>query len=195
MGVVDNEFVEISRGDRTVFEVLFKKLYARLCVFAESMVHNRDVAEDIVQGVFCLLWEKRKELCITGSLKSYLYSSVYNAAMDLLKHEKVKLAFSDFMQKHGSVSENEIEHLFDQENNDLLVRQINDAINNLPMQCRDIFLLSRFAGKKNMEIALKLNISVRTVETQLYRAMVHLRKDLSGLRNSEFLLFILLFGR
>lgn len=189
MRVADNEFSEIKGGSRVVFETLFKELYARLCVYAESIIHDRDMAEDIVQNIFCQLWEKRDEITITDSLKSYLYRSVYNAALNTLKHEKVRLAFSDFIQKHGKVSENEIEYLFDQESRDLLIRRINEIIERLPSQCRDIFLLSRFAGKKNVEIAQELHISIRTVETQLYRAMKRLREDLVHLRNSEILFF------
>ena len=162
----------------------------RLCVYAESIVRDRDVAEDLVQNVFCLLWEKRERMDICESLKSYLYRSVYNAALNVLKHEKVKLAFVEFLQKQNVKSENNIEFFFDEDKQNQLVKEIKRAIDTLPGQCREIFILSRFAGKKNHEIAENLNISTRTVETQLYRAMKRLREELAHLKNNEiFFLF------
>lgn len=181
----------IVRGDKAAFEQLFRDWYVRLCVYAESIVRDRDLAEDIVQNVFCTLWEKRLGINIRESLKSYLYRSVYNAALNSMKHEKVKLAFFQFMNEHGAKGENNIEYYFDEENQNVILREINTAIEALPEQCREIFMLSRFAGKKSTEIASILNISVRTVETQLYRAMKRLREDLSHLKGSE--IFFLMF--
>lgn len=180
----------IVRGDKTAFEQLFKDWYVRLCIYAESIVRDRDMAEDLVQNVFCMLWEKREGIDIRESLKSYLYRSVYNSALNSLKHEKVKLAFFELIRKHGVKDENNIEYYFDEESQKELMNEINGAIESLPEQCREIFMLSRFSGKKSMEIALMLDISVRTVEAQLYRAMKRLREDLSHLKNSEILFFI-----
>ena len=184
----------IVRGDKGAFEQLFRDWYVRLCVYAESIVRDRDMAEDIVQNVFCTLWEKRLGIDIRESLKSYLYRSVYNAALNSIKHEKVKLAFFQFMNKHGVKGENNIEYYFDEENQNVILREINTAIEALPEQCREIFMLSRFSGKKSTEIASILNISARTVETQLYRAMKRLREDLSHLKGSE-IFFLMFFSK
>lgn len=175
----------ISKDDKVAFEKLFREWYVRLCLYAESIVRDRDMAEDLVQSMFCLLWEKRKELHIRESVKSYLYRSVYNAALNTLKHEKVKLAFLEFLQKHAVKNEESDEYWEDEKKQSAIAREINRAIENLPGQCREIFILSRFAGKKSYEIAENLNISVRTVETQLYRAMKRLREDLAHLRHYE----------
>lgn len=177
--------------NKVAFEQIFRSNYTRLCIYAESLLHDREVVEDLVQGVFCELWEKREKLKIHDSLNSYLYRAVYNAALNLLKHEKVKLGFIEFVNKHGVRGENNIEYFFDREEQGYLLEEINRAIETLPEQCREIFLLSRFAGKKSADIALALEISVRTVETQLYRAMKHLRTELAHLRNSDILLFFL----
>lgn len=83
----------IARGDKKAFEQLFREWYVRLCVYAESIVHDRDLAEDLVQNIFYILWEKRDVVNIRESIKSYLYRSTYNSALNTLKHEKVKLAF------------------------------------------------------------------------------------------------------
>lgn len=181
----------IGRGDKQVFEQVFRAWYVRLCLYAETIVRDRDLAEDLVQNVFCGLWERRQELQIRESMKNYLYRSVYNAALNSLRHEKVKRVFLAFIEKHGIKEENNIEDLMNKENQDRMVKELNRVIGRLPEQCREIFMLSRFDGRKSSEIALALNISVRTVETQLYRAMKHLREELSHLKNSGiFFLFL-----
>lgn len=183
--------IAIQRGDKKAFEQLFREWYVRLCLYAESIVRDRDMAEDVVQNVFCGLWEKRQEMQIRESVKAYLYRSVYHAALNTLKHEKVKLAFLDFIQKQGSTAENNIEYLMNKENHDRLVLEVNRVIGRLPEQCRDIFRMSRFEGMKNQQIAFELNISVRTVEVQLYRAMKRLREELQHLKGYRlFLVFL-----
>lgn len=184
----------IVLGDKKTFEQLFRKYYAPLCVYAESLVRDRDLAEDLVQGIFCVLWEKAGKYDARESLKSYLYRSVYHAALNSLKHDKVKLAFLEFLQKQGVRGENNIEYLMNTENQERLIGKLKWAIGLLPDQCRKIFMLSRFEGKKSQEIARELNLSLRTVEAQLYRAMKRLREELSHLKDGSLLLFILMRG-
>ncbi len=193
-GHSDDMMEAIVKGDKKAFEQLFRKWYVRLCVYTESIVHDPDVAEDLVQNIFCMLWEKRTLVNVRESVKSYLYRSAYHASLNVLKHEKVKLAFAEFLQKHGEQDENNIDCFFDDQNHQMLVREMNRAIAALPQQCREIFLLSRFAGKKSVEIAEMLHLSVRTVETQLYRAMKRLREELGHWRNAE-ILFCIIFSK
>ncbi len=184
----------IVKGDKKAFEQLFRMWYVRLCLYAESIVRDRDMAEDLVQNLFCMLWEKRGEIDIRESMKAYMYRSVYHAALNSLKHEKVKLAFWEFIQKEGSKDENNVERFIDKQNQDVALKEINRAIDTLPFQCRQIFLLSRFSGKKSQEIAAELDISVRTVEVQLYRAMKRLREELSHLRGAAIFWLFFLYG-
>ena len=152
------------------------------------------MAEDLVQNLFCMLWEYREEIDILESMKAYQYRSVYHAALNSLKHEKVKLAFWEFIQKQGSKDENNIEYFIDKENQEIEFKEINRAIDGLPFQCRQIFLLSRFSGKYSQVIAVDLGISVRTVEAQRYRAMKRLREELAHLRGSAIFWLFLLRG-
>lgn len=184
----------IVKGDKKAFEQLFRMWYVRLCLYAESIVRDRDMAEDLVQNLFCMLWEKRGEIDIRESVKAYMFRSVYHAALNSLKHEKVKLAFWEFIRKQGSKDENNIERFIDKQSQDIALKEINRAIDALPFQCRQIFLLSRFSGKKSQEIAAELGISVRTVEVQLYRAMKRLREELAHLRGSAIFWLFLLRG-
>ena len=117
----------------------------------------------------------------------------YHETVEILA-EKVKLAFWEFIQKQGSKDENNIKYFIDKENQEIVFKEINRAIDGLPFQCRQIFLLSRFSGKKSQEIAVELGISVRTVEAQLYRAMKRLREELAHLRGSAIFWLFLLRG-
>lgn len=182
----------IAKGDKKAFEQLFRDWYVRLCVYAESIVRDRDLAEDLVQGIFCMLWEKRDKVDVRESVKSYLYRSVYNSALNTIKHEKVKIAFLEFIRKHENEDVNDTERFFDSEDQSIVLKELNRAIETLPDQCREIFLLSRFAGKKSAEIASELDLSIRTVEAQLYRAMKRLREELSHLRRG-LILFLNIF--
>ena len=92
--------------DEAAFEKLFREWYAPLCGYAESLLHDRDASEDVVRGVFCTLWEKRETLRVEESVKSYLYRAVYNAAINMLEHEKVKAAFARFLHEREEAGEN-----------------------------------------------------------------------------------------
>lgn len=180
----------IAKGDEAAFERLFREMYTRLCVYAESLVRDHAQAEDMVQGVFCNLWEKREKLDVSVSVSSYLFKAVYHEALNVLKHERVKADFARFIEERGEQSENNVENFFLRESRDEVVAEINRAIDSLPEQCREILLLSRFSGKKSADIAELLHLSVRTVETQLYRAMKQLRVKLKHLRNTDVFLFL-----
>ena len=166
----------------------------RLCLYAESIVRAMRKWRTLYRIYFCMLGKKGKRSISGESMKAYLYRSVYHAALNSLKHEKVKLAFWEFIQKQGSKDENNIEYFIDKENQEIVFKEINRAIDGLPFQCRQIFLLSRFSGKKSQEIAVELGISVRTVEAQLYRAMKRLREELAHLRGSAIFWLFLLRG-
>ena len=177
-------FRKISGGDRPAFGRLFNLFYVRLCLYAESIVRDSSAAEDIVQNVFCLLWEKRESLNIGTSVKSYLYRSVYNNALNVLKHDRVKQDFLKFIQEYRSESEFEPRELIDRESREALLQEVDKAIEQLPGQCREVFLLSRFSGKKAPEIAEIMHLSLRTVENHLYRATRQLRAGLQHLKHS-----------
>ena len=183
---------DIAKGDEAAFERLFRGMYTRLCVYAESLVRDHDQAEDLVQGVCCDVWEKRESLNVQVSVSAYLFRAVYHAALNALKHERVKQEFARFMEECGARSENNVEDFFRRESQNEVLAEINRAVDALPEQCREIFLLSRFSGKKSTDIAALLSLSVRTVETQLYRALKMLRTKLEHLRRTDVFLFLYL---
>lgn len=154
--------------------MFFKTHYNHLCNYANTFLKDRDEAEEVVQNAFMTLWEKRQTLQITGQIKSYMFSMVQNSCLNVLKHRKVK-------QKHehevlASVSEADDDEISLQSSE--LETQIFSALQKLPEKCRMIFKLSRFEELKYAEIAEKLDISVKTVENQMGKALRLMREEL-----------------
>ncbi|HEX6225785.1 MAG TPA: RNA polymerase sigma-70 factor [Chryseolinea sp.] len=165
----------LQAGDITAFEMIFKTYYQPLCNYAYSFVHDREEAEEIVQATFLSVWEKKDNLSIHTGVKPYLYAMVRNAALNVLKHEKVK-------QQHATVelavAERSSESVTRTVMASELEERISKALNKLPEQCRLVFKLSRFEELKYAEIAEQLNISVKTVENQMGKALKIMREQL-----------------
>jgi len=157
-------------------------LYGPLCGFALGFIGDRDEAEELVQETFVKFWEKRDEISIETSIKSYIYSAVRNACLNYLKHIKVRQAHVA-EEKHFGEPTEEILQTEVSENIEL-------AIKKLPAKCREVFELSRFKGMKYQEIAEYLNISVKTVENQMGKALKVLRVELAEFLTILFILIV-----
>ena len=166
--------VKIRNGDRAAFELLFHAMYGQLCAYAVRFLNDQDDAEEIVQEVFVRVWQKREQIDINYSIKSYLYQSVRNASLNHIKHDRVVREHEQYELSMGNVKD-ESDTLVTSE----LEMRIHDAIEALPEERRRIFIMSRDEGLKYKEIAEKLNISVKTVENQIGRALKSLRAELS----------------
>jgi len=159
---------KLSKGDEDAFNCIFNMYYKGLVLYANKFLMDRDKAEETVQGLFVKLWSDREQIKINTSLKTYLQKSVQNKCLDILKHKKV---VQDYMDKTGrqlveQTGSSEDLILFTELN-----EKIEDLINNLPENCREIFKLSRYEGLKYTEIAQKMNISIKTVEVQIGKAL------------------------
>lgn len=159
------------RNEET-FEALFRTHYSGLASFAIRYVEDRETAEEIVQEMFSSLWSKASEIRIKTSVKSYLYGAVRNACLNHLKHQKVRQSYAE-EQKWTSYQDttNFLEL-------DELQSRIADALDKLPARCREIFELNRFDGKRYKEIAEYLQLSLKTVENQMGKALSILREEL-----------------
>jgi len=155
--------------------MLFRTHYQPLCNYAYTFVQDRDEAEEIVQSTFLSVWEKRENLEIRTAIKPYLYAMVRNACLNMLKHEKIK-------QQHATielaVAEKSVESVTRSVMASELETKIYEAMEKLPQQCRLIFKLSRFEELKYSEIADQLNLSVKTVENQMGKALKIMREQL-----------------
>jgi RNA polymerase sigma-70 factor (ECF subfamily) len=163
----------IRNGEKKAFDLLFEHYYSNLCNYAASVVHDHDVAEDIVQDLFAELWVNHKQITIRSSLYSYLLRSTRNACLDHLKHLKVREKFQSEVQSELSVAFDDNLILAE------ILHRMNEIIEQLPDQCKRIFKLSRFDNLKYREIAKLLGISENTVDTQIRRALNKLKHDLS----------------
>jgi RNA polymerase sigma-70 factor (family 1) len=173
-----NEEIHIIRGIRqgheNSYSQLFESYYRVLSVFACKYVKDLEAAREIVQDLFVHIYENRESLVITTSLKSYLYHSVRNRCLNHLKQIKIH-------EKHLDILKSEAAEGLDP---DALYREteleyrVFQIVSDLPSRCQAIFMMSRVEGKKNGEIADSLKISVRTVETQISKALKILRQKL-----------------
>jgi len=175
---LEEEFLKqgLHSKNKIVFDFVFQYYYSGLCAYAETIIKEEVVVEDIVQDLFVTLWIKSEQLIITSSLKNYLFSSVKNRCFDYLKHQKVKSKFFQILKFPDESNEDSPENWFVQSE---LQEIIEKSIQNLPPRCCEIFKLSRLEGLKNQDIVKQLGISKRTVELQISNALKFLRKDLN----------------
>jgi RNA polymerase sigma-70 factor (ECF subfamily) len=167
-------FVEgLQAGNRSVFRDLFDKYYEPLSRYCMRFVSDQEDAEEIVQDVFVTLWEKRNQLQIYSSLNAYLYQSVKNKALNFKSHLDVRQAYSDHV-KATSLNSNVSDDFAEQE----LSTMIETTLANMPEKRRIVFQMSRYEGLKYAEIADKLEISIKTVEAHLSKALEDLREKL-----------------
>jgi RNA polymerase sigma-70 factor (ECF subfamily) len=172
-----NEFFiyeEMKKGKEYAFDYFFNYYYPGLCVFAQKIVAlPEQQAKDIVQDVFVKFWNDRERLDIRTAIRSYLFVSVRNRCMDVLRKKNRSIQMKEISDGHEVADESfetyilsELENLF------------NRSLGKLPERCREVFELSRLHGLKNREIAEKLNLSEKTVENQMTKALRVLREEL-----------------
>ena len=148
-------------------------------------MNDIDLAKEIVHEAFLKLWEKRDELDISKSVKSYLYTTVYNRSLNYIRDNK------KFDKTEGKTELLERSESWDQTNYMIASEieiKINKTLEALPEKCRQIFIMSRYEELKYREIADKLDISIKTVETQMSKALKALRENLA-----EYMSVLLLF--
>lgn len=177
--------VELKNGNKVAFTLIFHQYYRDLVIFAGNYLQNKERCENIVQSIFLKLWSDREILVIEISLKSFLLKSVKNACLDEIRHKQV-------VRDHENYSINipDIEDSLDTENYILysdLQFHLAKALDKLPRTYKEAFEMNRFDGLKYKEIALQLNVSERTIEVRVSKALGLLRKYLK-----EFFISILL---
>lgn len=164
-----------ERYDDRAFEQLFKAHYRALHAYAAVMLQDDAAAEEIVQQLFLRLWEKRGQLDVQTSVKAYLYKCVHNDSLNYIKHLKIRARY----QEHAVYTAQPAAKASDKAELGELEKRLGQALNELPQQCRTIFQLSRFEELKYREIADRLDLSVKTVENQMGKALKLLRVKLA----------------
>ena len=158
-----------------------------MVLFGGTYIPEKSTCEDIVQNIFLKLWNDRKTLEIENSLKSYLLKAVRNYCLDELRHRRIIDEHVAYELKSGSIDIDTTENYILYSD---LCRQLKNALEQLPPQEREVFEMSRLENIKYQEIANRLNISVRTVEVRISKALKQLR---ILLKDFYLLLFFFLF--
>jgi RNA polymerase sigma-70 factor (ECF subfamily) len=167
--------------DRRTLEVIFKEHHAHCLAFALHYTGDAHDAEEVIQQVFLRLWEKRDTIEITGATKSYLFAAIRNTAISNWRKETVRL------EKENEAGTFRFADLSVQSPVWELERLYQQALEQLPERCREVFVLSRQQQLKYSEIAAIMNISVKTVENQMGKALKILHKQLREYLNSVLL--------
>lgn len=186
---------EIERKHTMDFEEVYIAYYSRLKNFAKEYVIYEEDAENIVQDIFFELWRQRPTFISYTNLSGFLFFSVKNRCIDFIRRKKVEYTAIDTLQKeHLLTLQLNLESLeeFDNALGDEIDIDtlINDAIDSLPPRCKEIFVLNKIHGYKQKKIAEDLNISVKTVESQMATAYKKLKEYLKD----YIILFIFFFS-
>ncbi len=188
---IDPLWIAIQSND-AAFEIFFKKYFSSLCSYSQTKFgFDIDLSKEVVHAGFIKLWESRQTLRDDLSIIAYLHKIITNSCIDILRHQQVKLKHEKYVLQ--SNCDRVSHHGFNNPDNKYLADDVNKAVSALPEQMRKIFELSRYEGLKYAEIASHLNISIKTVETQMSRALVKLRKSLSDYLSLLFIVFLLNF--
>lgn len=169
---------KIKEGDIKAFEEIFRRYYSPLCWYAAGITGSMESAEEIVEELFYVLWKNREQLQVFQSVKSYLYRSVRNEAVQYCEHQEVKERYRTAVKtacepEYVSDPHHEMEY---KELRTLIER----TLDKLPQRRRQIFEMHRLGGKKYAEIALSLSLSVKTVEAEMTKVLRTLRNEIDN---------------
>lgn len=158
--------------NQNAFRYLYEQYFSKLTLFAESYLYDKEEAKDLVQDLFFHIWDHADSLVVKTSLKAYLFISLRNRCLNVLRERKIRDDHNDKLleaQLFAGVENVEIDEDVE--------RRLQNALNALPEKCREIILLKVVEGKKNKEIASQLGLAEATVKTQVQRAYRILREQ------------------
>ncbi len=173
MNVYSDEeiLVRLRKEGQPAMKILYDKYYNYLCHAVYNVLKDSVMAEDIVQDVFMEIWKKREQIDINTSLKAYLRRAAVNKSLNHIRNTKIRLEGDDDL-KGLKLNEEDVQAKMEV---DELQLAVHEAIDGLPPKCKEVFQLSRFESKSYQEIADLMNISVKTVENQISKALKVLR--------------------
>ena len=170
----------LNEGNILAFEYIYKTYYKSLLNYASRVLKDVEASKDAVQQAYYRLWENRSMLTITISPQAYLYRAVYNNCINSITRKDIIRKYEQLKELYFStiIQTPEAEMLLERSE---IEKAIMISVEALPKKCQEIFILSKMEGLKNKEIAERLGISLKTVESQMTIAIKRLRKDLGWL--------------
>jgi RNA polymerase sigma-70 factor, ECF subfamily len=175
-------FLRFKNGDELAFEKIFKSNNSQIVGFCNQFIADWDKAKSLAQEAFINLWLNREKIETLNGIKAFLYTYAKSSCLNYIRHRKIISKYEDLqLQSKEDQLNREVLESFDFNSLEFIELEelIMRSINELPDQCRRVFMLSRFEGKMNREIAEDLNISVKSVEANMTRALKALRTDLA----------------
>ena len=195
---VDNDLlISLKSGDLAAFEKFYIEFHPKLFAFSRKFIDDSETAKDILQEVFFDFWTQRSVIDIKTSVQSYLFRMLHNRCLNHIRSRKIHEKYVDYSENKLKEAElafydyglDNYTSIFFLEMQDILEK----SIQSLPESCRQIFLLSRNEGLTSKEIANQLNISIRTVENQIYRSLKIIKEDLKDYLLLAPLIFSIVF--
>ena len=184
MGLANSQVKDLAKGDMQAFRSLYENFFIALCVFARNFVDGRDQVEDIVQEVFCRLYDDKRLFDNITSLKAYLYGAVRNGCLNHIRDEKRRRLHEGKFTESLHDDRIFFDHIIETE----IHRQLKSLLGELPPQCGNIFRRT-LEGATSEEIARAMNLSVETVKTQRKKAKRILKEKYALLHKTFGLLF------
>jgi len=175
LNINNSEFIDlINEGDANAFQLLFKLYRSKLLFIANSYISCNEDAEEIIQDVFLKVWSQKN---IQTNINGYIYAVTRNACLDYLRKKKQTLNIENNTQQiEASIN---YKAIADDLASSIIERELEEAIMNgiefLPEKCKNVFVMSRIEGLKHKEISKELNISTKTVENHITKAIKHMR--------------------
>ncbi|MGE4587463.1 MAG: RNA polymerase sigma-70 factor [Mangrovibacterium sp.] len=175
-------FQRFRSGDQLAFEQIFKAHYNRIVGFCKQFIGDHDKSQSLAQEAFINLWINRAKIERMNGIRSFLYTYAKSGCLNYIRHNMVVQKYTDryLHDKENQINREVLEsfdfYSFEFVELETLIRHV---VEKLPDRCRQTFILSRFEGKSNKEIALVLGISVKTVEAALTRSFKILKNKLS----------------
>ncbi len=170
MDIPDNTLIlRIAGNDYVSFNELFMRYYSRLCSSILEITHDKDTAEDIVQEFYIKLWVHRNEISIKENVRSYLFTSCRNAALNFIRNENTR---KKSIEKLSDQQKPDDEDPSDMED---YLTKLETCIEQLPERSKQVFRMYKFEGRPQKEISEKLNISIKTIKNQIWKSLQYLR--------------------
>ena len=187
---------KLREGDHHAYKFIFDHHYALMGAIAYEYVEDYYISQNIVEDVMMSIWEKREQLIISTSVKSYLLTSVHNKCIDYLRSRSREAEVFSLESEIGSSScYIPDQEMFEQIVSSELEKKIEEIIQSMPEECKKVFLLSRYGNKSYAEIANELNISVNTVKYHIKKALSLFREELKDYLLTITALYFYLFNQ
>lgn len=173
-------------GDAEAFDLVYRQYSRKLYFFALGLVKDEETSKDLVQEVFVNLWEKKEQVNLNLNFENYIFTIVYNSIRKYFRKKAIEIKVMDHVLKNSP-------DFMETTDKDLIYSELldiaNETIENLPHRRKTVYKLNKQEGMKIKEIASKLDISPRTAENHLSRALKYLKEELAGISLNALLFF------